>query len=135
MSAPGNAMARRLLFLAWALLLTLAVGAGLVFYFFNPEQSGFYPKCPLYQTTGLLCPGCGSLRALHQLTHGQVLAALRLNPLLVLVLLPVAGWAVLRTFVFHASGRKWPALFLRQEWCWVLLALVVIFGIARNIRL
>lgn len=135
MSAPGQATARRTMFLIWALSLALAVAAGLVFYFFNPEQSSFYPKCPLYQTTGLLCPGCGSLRALHQLTHGHLLAALRLNPLLVLVLLPVTGWAALRTFVLQVSGRKWPALFLRQEGCWVLLALVVIFGIARNLHL
>lgn len=119
--------------LALVFLLTLLIGVGLIFYFFDPQKTAFYPKCPFYLTTGLLCPGCGSLRALHELSHGHLVAALRLNPLLLLVLLPAASWAGLRFLVYKTTGKKWPALFLRKEWCWVLLALVVIFGIVRNL--
>ena len=49
----------------------------------------------MYQLTGLACPGCGSLRALHQLTHGHFGEALRLNPMLVMAL-PFLFWIVLR---------------------------------------
>src|SRR3954447_20165 len=73
------------------LLLIPAVFIGLaVLYWFNPAQFGFYPRCALYETTGLLCPGCGSLRAIHQLLHGHLAAAFQLNALLVLGL-PFAG--------------------------------------------
>src|SRR2546421_11472933 len=50
------------------------VGAAVLFWF-EPTQHAFYPICAFHRTTGLLCPGCGSLRALHQLLHGQVAAA------------------------------------------------------------
>src|SRR6266550_1487519 len=62
-----------------------------VLYFFNPAEHGFYPSCLFYKTTGLLCPGCGTLRAVHQLLHGHIAAAFRLNALFVLSI-PVLGW-------------------------------------------
>lgn len=37
--------------------------------------------CPFRAVTGLLCPGCGSGRALHHLLHGDVGIAHGLNPL------------------------------------------------------
>src|SRR5438067_2053494 len=57
-----------------------------ILYFLDPAHFDFYPKCAFYQSTGLLCPGCGSLRALHQLLHGHWAEALRFNALLVLFL-------------------------------------------------
>src|SRR5690242_18001165 len=91
---------------AWRLLLrgfvVLALALGMiVLYRFNPAQYGFYPRCALYETTGLLCPGCGCLRALHQLLHGNVVQAFRFNALLVLSLplfASLAGLAGLRRF-------------------------------------
>lgn len=45
--------------------------------------------------TGWACPGCGGLRAVNDLTHGQVAEAWHSNALF-LTLLPmlVVGWAV-----------------------------------------
>jgi hypothetical protein len=59
-----------------------AVVAGLV----DPSQPGHYPTCPFRALTGLACPGCGSLRALHDLVHGHPVAALGHNGLFVVVL-------------------------------------------------
>ncbi|NIM07518.1 MAG: DUF2752 domain-containing protein, partial [Armatimonadetes bacterium] len=69
----------------------MALGAGLAvamvfLYKFNPAGTSFYPPCPFNMLSGLYCPGCGSLRALHQLSHGHLLAALYLNPLMVIAL-------------------------------------------------
>jgi hypothetical protein len=51
------------------------------------------PLCPLHATTGLWCPLCGGLRAVDVLVHGDVVAALHLNLLVVVVLpLAVAWW-------------------------------------------
>jgi hypothetical protein len=56
-----------------------------VLYRFDPSQGGF-PACPFRSITGLLCPGCGSQRAVHDLMHLQVGRAFHHNALLVLAI-------------------------------------------------
>ena len=65
-----------------------------VFYFFDPEQGGFL-ACPFRYLTGLLCPGCGSQRGLHDLLHGRIREAFDHNALLVISvpLLMMQWWA------------------------------------------
>src|SRR4051812_8286775 len=78
---PVTVSARERLFATGFTVFTLA--ALLYLRLFNPATSGLYPPCPFRYLTGLNCPGCGTLRALHQLLHGHPLAALGLNPLLI----------------------------------------------------
>src|SRR5580693_9291812 len=52
-----------------AMLAAVAVGAVLL-ELFDPATSGIFPPCPFRYLTGWYCPGCGSLRAIHQLLHG-----------------------------------------------------------------
>ncbi|MCX8157775.1 MAG: DUF2752 domain-containing protein [Verrucomicrobiae bacterium] len=117
---------------AAALALLLAVGGLAVLYFVNPEGSRLYPKCFLYQTTGLQCPGCGGLRAGHALLHGDLAAAWRLNPLLV-VLSPLLAYVVLREFMRAAFGRDWPTPFRRPWTLWALLAVLLFYMVWRNL--
>src|SRR5688572_19781218 len=94
-------------------------------YFFAPTEHAFYPRCVFHTLTGLACPGCGSLRAVHSLLHREVVTAFRFNPLL-LTVLPVAAIAsVVRRFL----GLK-PA---NPFWIWLLLAVIVGFSILRNL--
>jgi len=109
------------------------IAAGIVLYLFDPETAGFYPVCALHQMTGLQCPGCGSLRALHQLTHGNIAGAWRLNPLLV-ALLPMGLWLGLREAVRWTLGWRWPGVITRPIIGWSLVIVAVVFGIARNLR-
>lgn len=83
----------------------LAAAAGLAacgyVYAADPSQPGHFPPCPLKALTGLDCPFCGGLRATHDLLHGNVAAAVDLNALTTLFVLPVAlvllvGWTVQR---------------------------------------
>ena len=55
------------------------IAVALVLFEFNPTHYGFYPRCLLYVTTGIYCPGCGATRAAYerQLTHGHLVTALR----------------------------------------------------------
>jgi hypothetical protein len=52
---------------------------GIVLFFFDPATTGLYPPCLFKTFLGVQCPGCGSLRAMHQLLHGNVAAAWALN--------------------------------------------------------
>ena len=63
------------------ILIVLAIGIGVLF-FFNPVGHGFYPRCPMYVLTGWACAGCGTLRAIHCLLHGEFVRALAFNPFL-----------------------------------------------------
>jgi hypothetical protein len=109
------------------------IAAGVVLYLFDPETAGFYPVCALHKLTGLQCPGCGTLRALHQLAHGNIAGAWRFNPLLV-ALLPMGLWLALRETVRWTLGWRWPGIITRPIIGWSLVIVTVVFGIARNLR-
>ena len=47
----------------------------------DPNQPGHYPLCPTYALAGIYCPGCGMLRATHDLAHLDVAGAFARNPL------------------------------------------------------
>ena len=117
--------------LPFAVFIALVASACLVLFLFDPGQYRFYPRCILYQTTGLLCPGCGSLRALHKLLHGQVLAATHFNALLVLST-PVAAWLAVRSILRSMNGQLHSPGF-HQAWLCSALAVVILFGILRNL--
>ena len=99
---------------------------------FDPATSGLFPPCPLRYLTGWYCPGCGSLRAMHQLLQGNLRAAWALNPLTVL-LLPVLVYGMASYAVFELRGQHLPRLFLPAIWIRALCAVIILFGIARNI--
>ena len=61
----------------------VAVVGSCLLYFFNPETTAQYPRCPFYALTGLKCPGCGTLRGLHALMHFRFIDAWRVNPAMV----------------------------------------------------
>ena len=62
----------------------------LVLYFVNPADVSWFPRCPFHLLTGLKCPGCGTLRGLHQLMHLHFREAWNLNPLMILSI-PLIG--------------------------------------------
>lgn len=109
----------------------VATAALVVLHQVSPYEGGTYPTCPSLLLTGMYCPGCGSLRALHSLTHLDLSAAWDMNPL-ALAMLPVivGGWlAWLRR---AATGR--PRRWLAPPWVgWGLLAVIVVYWVARNV--
>ena len=99
---------------------------------FNPASSVVFPPCPFHVLTGMYCPGCGTLRALHQLLHGRPLEALGLNPLMVLSL-PFLAYALSSETLRTTTGRRLPGIRLRVIWIWALLAAIMLYWILRNI--
>lgn len=108
-----------------------AAATGLVLFCFDPRQYHFYPVCLFHQATGLLCPGCGALRALHQLLHGQLAAAFRFNPMLVFSL-PFLLWFAAKYGVQKAKNEP-LTIGVRQMWLWVALAAVLVVSVLRNL--
>ncbi|HEU4520522.1 MAG TPA: DUF2752 domain-containing protein [Thermoanaerobaculia bacterium] len=97
-----------------------AIGAVIV-YAFDPATARFYPPCAFHALTGLQCPGCGGTRALHALLHGDVGAAMRLNPFL---------------FVFMGAATAVAARprLLTQRWfAWVAAGALLAWGVIRNL--
>lgn len=101
-------------------------------YIRNPEEGGLYPPCLFYALTGLHCPGCGTLRGLHQLLNGNLLAAFGYNPYTMLAL-PVLGYAYLAALLLSVAGKKLPTVFLPPALIWGLLAAVLAFWALRNV--
>lgn len=60
----------------------LLLGALVAYFLVDPEDNALFPACPFHWATGLLCPGCGSQRALHHLLHLRFDQAFVHNPAL-----------------------------------------------------
>jgi hypothetical protein len=101
----------------------------------NPDAT-HVPLCPLKAATGLDCPLCGGLRAVHALTRFRLGEALDHNALFTLsVPFLIVGWVV---WMHDAAtrgrdGRIGPR---RSAPTWAfpaLVAVLVAFGVARNL--
>jgi hypothetical protein len=101
---------------------------------FDPTTSGIFPPCPLHYLTGLYCPGCGSLRAIHALLHGNLHDAWAMNPLTV-VLLPFLAYGLASEALLAWRGRGLPQPMLSAAGIRTLCAVIVLFGVVRNLPL
>ncbi|BBC28898.1 hypothetical protein SGFS_001890 [Streptomyces graminofaciens] len=124
MTAPLRHRAREA-WLGGAVLAAVTVAAAL----FDPTRPGRFPSCPFRAVTGWDCPGCGSLRALHALTHGDVVAAVDYNALLV-GFLPFGAVIWLRAVTGRFRPRVLPVWAARA-----LAATVVLWAVIRNLPL
>lgn len=99
----------------------------------DPHESGSWGLCPWLLLTGTYCPGCGGLRAVNDLTHGEIRAAFSSNALFVAGIPALVGlW--LRSLAQRWRGvvRPWPAALVTLTWVSALGALLV-FTVARNL--
>jgi hypothetical protein len=97
----------------------------------DPNTAGHYPTCPFLAVTGWYCPGCGALRAVHALGHGDLMTALARNPLTVVV----AGYLVVTWVLWlrrSASGR--PLRWLAPTWViYGVFGAILAFWVLRNV--
>lgn len=108
----------------------LFVITGALLFWFNPADHSFYPFCVFHRMTGLECPGCGGLRAAHQLLHGHFATAFRYNPLIVTaapIVLVVLTLRALRKPKRPVSHRAMAI------WAWIAFVVLVSFWILRNL--
>lgn len=108
-----------------------ALGATAYVGMVDPNESGHYPSCPFLALTGYYCPGCGSLRAVHDLAHGHLGAALGRN------VLTVAGIVLLAAIWVRWLRREWqgrPRTTVAPAWTMhLMLVVALVFWLLRNL--
>lgn len=120
--------------LKWIIVSVVFSALAFLYIYFDPANSSIFPKCPLYSTTGIKCPGCGSQRALHQLVHFEVVKAFKLNPLLVLSLpyLLIAAYLDLKKNK-NVNELKLRNVLFGVKTTYFIFVIVVLYWIFRNI--
>lgn len=98
----------------------------------DPRTYGLGPLCPTNRFLGIYCPGCGSTRASYDLLHGQFASAIRNNPLIVVLGVPLIAWIAACESLALFRGAA-PRIRL-PIWAQVATLIVIVaFGVARNI--
>ena len=99
----------------------LAAACAVLLWVDDPARCGWLPECLFHRTTGFLCYGCGSTRALHALLHGHWMDSLRYNALLV----PTLAWLGTLFFIRDKS------VFTRV--LFIGIATLILFTMVRNL--
>jgi Protein of unknown function (DUF2752) len=109
------------------------LAASVLLHLRDPHQSGSWGYCPWLMLTGTYCPGCGGLRAVNDLTKGDVTGAASSN-LLFVASLPLVAWWWSRWTLDRWRGRVRDVdirLFGFGAAAFLLLALA--FAVVRNL--
>ena len=99
----------------------------------DPHDSGSWGYCPWLLLTGTPCPGCGGLRAVNDLTRGDVAAAVSSNALF------VASIPVLVLLWGRGLAQRWRGVRRPLPHSFVLVAstvavvAVIVFWVLRNV--
>ena len=108
-------------------------GLTLALHFRDPHSAGSWGGCPWLALTGFYCPGCGGLRAVNDLTNGDVLGAASSNLVFVVMVPVLVIWWLVWT------RRSWTGQVRRPRTehagAWIAAATVVAlaFGVLRNL--
>ena len=98
----------------------------------DPHGAGNYPSCPSIALFGVHCPGCGSMRAMHELAHGDLIGMLSRNILVPLGLV-VLTWAWVSWFDRRLGHARVPALRPPVPVLYGSAVALVLFAILRNL--
>lgn len=106
--------------------------ATLALHFRDPHERGSWGFCPS-AALGFYCPGCGGLRAVNDVTNGDLLSAASSNLLFMVVapflVLGLAVWTIDRW-----QGRRRYVEWLRYQGVgYAALTFVVLFSVVRNL--
>lgn len=103
-----------------------------VLYALFMKLTGFGIPCVFRLVTGLKCPGCGVSRMCLALLELDFKAAFAANPAVFLMIVPGAAVAVSLGVGYIREGTVRPDRFASVT-LWVMIAVLVAFGVLRNI--
>ena len=127
---PVSIMQRQRLLrvILWTALLA---GVGLLYGFFV-SRTGIAIPCIFHLVTGLKCPGCGVTRMCVALMHLDFKSAYEYNQM-IFILSPVLLFIFLTCVVGYIRNGHWETNRTQNVVLYVCIALLIGFGIARNI--
>ncbi|PWV67932.1 uncharacterized protein DUF2752 [Nocardia neocaledoniensis] len=109
----------------------LGIGTLALLHFRDPHVEGSYGLCPVYALFGVYCPGCGGMRAMHNLTDGRVLDSLHSNilalPLVIAFAVFVVDWALRAR-----RGERWRLPGLSAVTVWSFVGVLTAYTVLRN---
>jgi len=112
--------------------LLLAIGLAILYFFVNPSNVNFLPKCPLYVTTGIYCPGCGSQRATHQLLQFNFLGVLQQNVLYFMGILVLGYHGAITLLNLYFKKHIYNYIY-HPKTPIIILVIIILFWVLRNI--
>ena len=113
-----------------AAIVLILLAALYLFYYLNPETHSIFPKCPFLVLTSYECPGCGTQRAIHQLLHLNIGAALKYNAFMILAIpfIFLGVWSISK----QRNTKLYKTFFGRYS-AIVILIIIFLYWILRNI--
>ena len=115
------------------LVAVVLLAASVALHVRDPHRSGSWGICPWLALTGTSCPGCGGLRAVNDLTHGDLAGAASSNLLLVGSVPLLAVWWTRRTVDGWRGVRRQVPERTALLVTYGLLVAVVVFWVVRNL--
>jgi len=101
----------------------------LLYFSINPANQIWFPKCPIHESFGIYCSGCGSQRAIHDLLHLRIGEAFSHNMLMIPAFILIGI-----EFTMRIGYPKRQSLFYYTKTPIVLLVVILLFTVLRNIN-
>lgn len=99
----------------------------------NMDFIKWIPKCYIYESTGILCPACGSTRSIISLINLDIISALKYHFVLVITILYLLICNVI--YLINLNKEKKIATWIYPKyWYAIIFAIIlVIYMILRNL--
>lgn len=98
----------------------------------DPHAAGNYPSCPSIALFGVHCPGCGSMRAMHEFAHVDIAGVFSRN-ILVPFALVLLVWAWVAWFDRRLGHARVPALHPPVPVLYGSIVVLIAFTVLRNL--
>jgi len=116
----------------WVVATLVGVAAVVFYWYFDPRQTVWMPRCPFRLLTGWSCPACGNQRALHALLHGHIAEAWHFNRFLILSI-PYFVVVLWTAFSHGVRARRWRPIVQHPRVIMTFFWLTIVWWIGRNI--
>ena len=113
-------------------VLVIFLAVILIYYFFDPTNSGWFPRCPLKQLTGYECAGCGVQRSFHSLLHLRFVEAFIYNALFVFSIFYFLFLIILKYYQSFRSKKTTLNNFFSKKCLFILIIIVLLFSLLKN---